>query len=119
MAMAKTIEDRVRLGAKFLDAHHPGWAAEIDTWQLEMWSCSRCILGQLHGGSFWEDATVPGPSDADKVAFGLDWSEAVRLGFAIDDRESYTPGYDSLLAAWLVEVRARTVATTTDGGPTI
>lgn len=44
------IREAVALGAKRLDEIRPGWRNEIDTEELELASCSRCVLGQLFGG---------------------------------------------------------------------
>lgn len=40
---------RAAAGAAFLDEQMPGWAERIDLAELDMGSCTRCILGQLLG----------------------------------------------------------------------
>ncbi len=44
----KTIEERVRDGATFLDLNVVGWVDKIDTDLLSIASCDKCLLGQLY-----------------------------------------------------------------------
>lgn len=43
-----------------LDEERPGWFNEIDTDILDMNNGSKCILGQLHRGSFWNGVSAMG-----------------------------------------------------------
>lgn len=41
---------RVMMGAEWLDEVNPGWFHNIDTDDLDIRNCSKCIIGQLYGG---------------------------------------------------------------------
>jgi hypothetical protein len=45
----REIEDRVALGAAWLDEYREGWFNEVDLGQLILSSPCRCVLGQLYG----------------------------------------------------------------------
>lgn len=55
-------------GVAFLDEHDPGWRERIDADNLNIWSNTQCVLGQLYGSY----STNP---------FGLCGERAWRLGF--------------------------------------
>lgn len=43
------IEERVELGAAWLDENRPGWLDRIDLDTLSVEHCDLCILGQIYG----------------------------------------------------------------------
>lgn len=43
------LETAVRNGAAWLDENHPGWETKIDLSELNMVSCSSCVIGQAVG----------------------------------------------------------------------
>lgn len=62
----------VRTAATALDAVRPGWFRSVDVTDLQMMSCTRCILGQVFGG--WSEGLVAlgmkepnGELDADRL----------------------------------------------------
>jgi hypothetical protein len=101
--MPNTIEARVRRGALLLDATTPGWAARIFPDLLAMWSCSRCLLGQLYRDF-----------DLGRLSLQLhDDDSAVAHGFMLPDD---TPDSEmtaesrlwlALADAWRIEIRSR------------
>jgi hypothetical protein len=98
------VRDRVARGAALLDEKRPGWAAEIDLDDLEMGSCFSCVLGQLFGEF----------ADGADELFPDDWvasEEDVRHGFdAPANLASWEANglYESMDAAWSLEIRRRT-----------
>lgn len=48
--ITKDIYTRVVRGATLLDQKAPGWYNRINMFDLDIASCSRCILGQLYSG---------------------------------------------------------------------
>lgn len=42
-------EARVSLGAGFLDDASPGWHRKVDTDKVDLFSASKCVLGQVYG----------------------------------------------------------------------
>jgi hypothetical protein len=40
---------RVARGMALLDAHCPDWSWRVNVDQLDLFSCKRCVLGQLYG----------------------------------------------------------------------
>ncbi|MEV4636144.1 hypothetical protein AB0J80_02220 [Actinoplanes sp. NPDC049548] len=55
--------ERVRAGARWLDAHRPGWHHRIRPLTLQVGSEIRCPLGQEFGT--WANAPEPARSDPD------------------------------------------------------
>lgn len=87
--MSDTIKERVANGAKMLDLRSPGWHKKINREELDMGSCSRCIIGQITGNYF------------DKNTVGFDqYNDGYRYGFIED-------GF-GLRELWIKEIEART-----------
>jgi len=42
-------EKEVRAGAQFLDEQRPGWELKLNVGELDLNSCSQCVIGQLYG----------------------------------------------------------------------
>lgn len=76
-ARASTAE-RVRAGAAWLDANHPGWVERIDLASLDLSDCQQCILGQTFGDYF--DAPIF-EDDSDKFRARREAELASFLGF--------------------------------------
>lgn len=106
------VEERVQVGAAYLDAEFPGWEAYIDREALHMDDSRRCVLGQLatkmpafaempqSGSSPYLDVIrwlVPATAATDRDTWGH-----VR-GFVDDEDGGVTVGvtYAGLQAAWL------------------
>jgi hypothetical protein len=82
-----------REGAELLDRRSTGWAERIDLQELEMWDCTRCILGQVFG-------------DYVRGLGGLGICLGYPYGF---DRPpgGESDDYDTMAAAWRAEIRKR------------
>jgi hypothetical protein len=100
--MPDTIEARVRRGAELLDREWPGWAEWVSGDILAMWSCARCVLGQL-----FRDFDL-GRRHLDLSKFG-----AAEHGFMLPGS---TPGTEllaesrtwaALASCWRAEIRSR------------
>ena len=103
--MTTTITERVRCGALLLDVEAPGWAARINEDELDLGSCSCCVLSQVHG-SFVFGASRLGLNDKGSVDLGFnvwldDEDEQERTAADMDAE------YAALATAWLIEIRAR------------
>ena len=61
IALAKAL---VAAGAAVLDAHRPGWRAQVDVSILDMEDDTFCVLGQLYG-TYGLGVVALCPSDAD------------------------------------------------------
>jgi hypothetical protein len=77
--MNHCLSERVNRGAKLLDAKHPGWHKEININELNMASCTQCILGQCFGrygngldALQLEDFDDDGQEKLDDIAHGFD-----------------------------------------------
>lgn len=98
-----TIADPVPLGALLLDIHAVGWARRIDQDELDLGSCSSCVLGQVYG-EYSRGCVRLGLSvlAGDAIAHGFE------LGFPVGVPEgARRAAYAALADAWLVEIRAR------------
>jgi len=90
-----TIRDRVRNGIKFLNKTRPGWRQELNAQQLEMNSCTQCVLGQIYGN--YHEAIQR-----------LNIRRPTLLGFQALQNTGYTRDfYDRLATAWRNELRTR------------
>jgi hypothetical protein len=88
------------MGAEFLDREQPGWASHINLEELDLSSCTRCVLGQLFGD--FTDATYEMDLDSPE-SYGFDlgdeWNAMDEAGNAVK--------YDLLGDAWRMEIDAR------------
>lgn len=95
----------VQRGAAVLDEHFPNWFQQVHLGNLEISSCTRCVLGQLGGGEEWSYAEMidrlSGEDDPD------DWS-----GYNGFDSDFCNYGTDDLTVAWkdLIEKRRAEVS---------
>jgi hypothetical protein len=93
-----TIRERVRTGIKYLNKNYPGWRNKIDTRNLNMESCSMCIMGQV-AGDYHSDETISyNPRFAVKNGFNA----PSNLGW--EQEETY---FNRLARAWTNELRQR------------
>jgi len=91
------ISQRVAAGAALLDHARPGWAAEVDPGQLDLWQHDQTdVLGQLYG-------------HFDRGLAALGDPDAVALGFDLDADED-DAGYPALTACWRAATRRRLAA---------
>lgn len=90
--------ERARRGAELLDRKMPDWANRIDLDNLDMGSCTSCVIGQALG--CFGPAAVEG--------LGLDWysHDDAWHGFTGGPISESVP-YGDLEAAWAAEVRRR------------
>lgn len=99
-ALQDLIADRVGQGASLLDAVRPGWRDDLLEVDLEMQSCTECVLGHLYG-EFHEAV--------DLLSGGADACWAFEHGFDIEgldeDARITERDYADLLAeAWTNEI---------------
>lgn len=83
------VRPEVRRGADWLDAVYPGWDKKIDLTTLNLFSCSRCVCGQLFG---WEG---PGPAGLYDEEYGFDVSGDIDK----DEYAKLTEEWRDLIAA--------------------
>ncbi len=106
-------EDRVRLGAQWLDTERPGWEDQIDLSSLQLASGDHCVCGQLWMGQFQEamdsyyNSGYEGKKYSDPFEVALEVIEddgfnAVDLGFNINVYSEWT-FTDSGFPEWLWE----------------
>lgn len=77
-----TEEDRmaVKQGIDWLDENYPGWERRIDTSQLKMENCERCVIGQaVNDMSYWSTIEYASGSFGD---YSIQW--AIDHGFDVD-----------------------------------
>jgi hypothetical protein len=99
--MSDTIAERVKRGAALLDEKRPGWAEQIGTQYLAMWSSCGCVLGRLDGEyeiglrKLWPEET----KDALRTLAG-------EHGFTCSI-DPLGPEWTNLRSAWEAEIEAR------------
>lgn len=71
-------------GVALLDKYMPGWEHRIDRAQLDMHSCSRCILGQLYG-EYVHGLTALGLLGGLQHGYNLPFNPEVRATISYDD----------------------------------
>jgi hypothetical protein len=92
-----TIEERVRLGAAWLDANRPGWVDRIDLETLDLSTSCGCVLGQEFG-------------DFDRAPDEV-YRRAPQHGFNVPSNQAGTMRqYDNLTTAWRDYITARRAA---------
>jgi hypothetical protein len=92
-----TLAERVERGAALLDGVRPGWEWEMTPEDLDLGSCSTCVLGQLYGHFL----------KGTNVLFGGSWSPAVQ-DYAFDRSTYETPGsWPIYTKAWLEAIAVR------------
>lgn len=100
----ETLASRVSEGAKWMDRHRPGWAERIDTNELRMSHCTRCVLGQDRG-SYWEVVRF----FSRQYEHDTRWAEA--HGFNLREYEQHSSGmWAALSECWVTEILARRFA---------
>jgi hypothetical protein len=105
----------VRRGAALLDARVPGWVAKIDLNELDMFSGSHCILGQLFRRDHRDDAGYA--TGRDHLFAGQTYDQmhrqAVEFGFNFtgDGAEPPRTTVNALDEAWESLIVARRTAT--------
>lgn len=98
--MSKSIEQRVRDGATFLDTQVVGWVDRIDVDTFDLGDCMLCVLGQLFGN--FHDVHMPEHEIVDYGFQGYSTDDAAFLRNA-DVEEMYR----ALTAAWRTLIIAR------------
>lgn len=73
LRMDLQIDQRIELGAQFLDEHVPDWYDQIDIESLDIRCSHACAIGQIFG-SF--------NRDAHKLGLNPQGREVIELGFA-------------------------------------
>lgn len=70
------MQEEVKNAALYLDKNHPGWFYQVNKDELEMGSCIKCIIGQVFGIEFGNDAEwgfIISKIFGDPNNFGLEW----------------------------------------------
>lgn len=117
--MTATISERVAAGAKWLDAHVPTWAKEIDVKRLNLADSCRCVLGQLvHGvpGDVYSFSTyldvarssprqpthdlTDGQAERLGIVRPMTYREAVSRGFHLGEYDEHGSEWRDLTAEW-------------------
>jgi len=112
MARLETL--RAKVGATILDVMRPGWADEIKVADLDLGSCSACVLGQLFGsyntGAERLFALQAQPNVPSYLNPAID-DAACASGFLATDRTGRPlMRYNNLTAAWKREIAKRVTA---------
>jgi hypothetical protein len=104
---SQVLREKVERGALLLDERHPGWHHKINLNELNLESCTACVLGQLHGdfGQGLDELDAPPWTSAmrQRRAFAADH------GFALDD-DYYHLWAPAMRAYWHEEILRRTEA---------
>lgn len=92
------LNERVERGAALLDEHRPAWWRSVVFRDLEMWSCSKCVLGQVYGrfGDGLDDLWPSGWNDEETFQAGFDLPLPRELA-----------DWDRLADLWREQVRIR------------
>jgi len=99
--------ERVAKGAAHLDQVTPGWASRIDTGNLHLGSCFRCVIGQLLGSYYYFGH------------LGLNGPTSRTMGFNIDrdDNSDTVAEFQMLQDAWIEAICDRLLPTSDEGTP--
>ena len=95
--MTMTVDERVEIGARFLDDTLPNWRACVSTEWLRMSSCTSCVLGQLFGWQkgvealyeWWGRQSLLGLDDAALTALENEPLAESAAGFEKTDDDTY------------------------------
>lgn len=90
-----SVRERVERGAALLDAKEPGWRDRISPAELDIHSCSACVVGQVFGLNEEDQGTA----DAwiEKIGELGCYNDAGEYGFC----GSGPKDYDSLRDEWI------------------
>lgn len=88
------LEARVERGAALLDRELPDWRERVDVAELDMGSCTFCVLGHTFG------SYVTGLIKANIVSEG-----GPHYGFEVADDEDMFMVYDYLDTLWTKEIQ--------------
>ena len=99
-------EKQIAAGMAYLDEHDPGWLDKIDLGQLDIMSCKKCVIGQLHREySRWLKKSAPE---------WMDWHQRViwgaTLGFSvwsIIGQEAHRLATAQLTREWKAAIKDR------------
>lgn len=97
---------QARRGARLLDKRIPGWHNKINTEELKMDSCYRCVLGQIYGFYTRGLHQVFGSTADDREELE---HEEVLYGFVALNSEMFDGihEYEVLTATWKAEILKR------------
>jgi hypothetical protein len=111
-----TVEQRVSLGASFLDEVASGWEGRINLETLRLASPEQCICGQTFGtvngyyGFFYFVRNLLSEGRAWVEAFGMDpqdgYELAYQMGFSRNDDHT-NPSWADLQDAWTSLIKTR------------
>lgn len=92
MTLERTYKTRVKRGVAYLDGLLPGWRENIEVLDLDLRSCTQCILGQVLTNFFMALRLL-----------GLNQYQAQSMGFnIIDDPQT---DFIILTECWLDELK--------------
>lgn len=101
-----SIAERVAAGVAWLDSNEPGWFRQIHVAGLDMSTCRRCVMGQIHGD--YEDSPMDGDDD---LAISLGFLSHIERDGPADLRDSeraeMDAEYDALTAEWRRVIQER------------
>lgn len=94
-------------GARLLDELRPGWAEDVDTEQLDLGDCCKCVLGQLYG-----DYCLAIDSPQFRPLFGYETGQGsiqrFEHGFSLsNDYHERELSWRQLTQAWVDQIRMR------------
>ncbi len=97
--MNELARERIEKGIALLDEKAPGWRDKINVEKLCLDLPSRCIIGQLYGGTTGDYII------GCRRLFGASWrhGDVAAYGFEEDNKVSYT----ALTEGWKDELAAR------------
>ena len=88
--MSVDVQTRVAAGVAFLDERVPGWLDKVNVDDLQIWSGTQCVLGQIYGeytlGVAWLRLDTKGAAELGFQA----WShETDFVSFMLDTAQQY------------------------------
>jgi len=89
----------IERGMALLDASAPGWEWRVDLDDLDLSSCTLCVVGQLYAGDYSGGLRALGEEDGS-------WIVPREVGFALSDGH-HAMTYGGLTTAWRRAIRAR------------
>jgi hypothetical protein len=101
-----TVAERVARGAELLDEKVPGWAERISVAELDLSSCSSCVIGQLFATEAFNGAGLwPSGYDFGVQIIGVNGWES---WYGFDRRFSDTEPWSELNDEWRRVIAERT-----------
>ena len=103
--MPDSIAVRVSRGIAWLDAEQPGWERSIDLTELDVSSCTACVLGQVFAREADDEGWSGFEYALDVYESGEKLSYAHHYGFA--NGKVRGDDFDELTAEWVRRIKER------------